>query len=419
MGYVADRWHKSRPSKSDKPCGDHKGKVASASHGKGKRWQARYTGPDGKERTSLHRTQVEAEREVTKQESAKLTGSWLDPKAGEVTVRRYTLDTWLPAQDIIERTRREYLGVVNRYLFPDWGNRQIRSIKPSEAAAWQSSLTSKYGLGGSTPHRAARYVRSIFRFAVTDRVISVSPFDGIKGPRLTQKQVSPPDVQEVIQLIQHAYHPRWATMIELCALTGLRSGEVRGLKLEHLHTLSKSLDVVEQLAYEPGSGLHFDRLKTDCGRRSIPLTQRVVDLLARYLERYPPAQSGEWAGLIFRMPTGKPVGESTLDWALKSICRSAGVKPRCWHELRHHYASVLIAGGENPRVVQQRLGHKDVLTTLRVYSHLFDAAEDQTRGVLDAAWSGQPQAEFTQPSGRMPESRGKIPSFSQLTALPG
>jgi hypothetical protein len=154
MGYVADRWHKTRPGPDEAECGEHKGKVASSAHGKGKRWQARYDGPDGRERTSLHATRAEAEREIVKQEGAKLTGSWLDPKAGQVTVERFALDTWLPAQNIIGRTETEYRGVLNRYLIPAWGPRQIRSIKPSEAGAWQAGLVGKYELSGQTPNRS-------------------------------------------------------------------------------------------------------------------------------------------------------------------------------------------------------------------------------------------------------------------------
>lgn len=387
MGYVADRWHKTRPKPGEPECGEHKGKVASSVHGQGKRWQARYDGPDGKERTSLWRTVVEAEKEIIKQEGAKLDGSWLDPEAGKVTVASFALKTWLPAQGVIGRTEREYRGYLERYLIPEWGTRQMRSIKPSEAGAWQKLLTAKYGLSGGTPNLVARYVRSVFKLAVIDRVIPISPFAGVRAPTQTQSAVHPPDIAEVSELIAHAYHERWAAMIELTALTGLRSGELRGLKVAQVDFLRKMLHVHEQLVYEPGRGKYLDGLKSGAGRRTLPLNQQAIDLLAAFLAKHPAPSGGEWAGLVFTMPDGKPVSESTMDAALKGICRKAGVSKRHWHELRHHYASVLIAGGENPKVVQKRLGHKDILTTLRIYAHLFAEAEEKTRSVLDSAWS--------------------------------
>ena len=418
MGYVADRWHKTRPGPDDPECGQHKGMVASAAHGKGKRWQARYDDPNGREVTSLWATKAEAEREINKQESAKATGSWLDPKAGRVTVERFALDTWLPAQSIIGRSETEYLGALRRYCFPEWGNREIRSIKPSEAGAWQKLLTTKYGLSGSYPNRVARYVRGIFKLAVIDRIIPVTPFERIPAPVLVESAVQPPDVAEVKQLIGAATIDRWRAMLEVTALTGLRSGEIRGLRLARVDFLRRTMLVDQQLVYEKGKGLYLDELKTGAGLRTLPLNRRVVDVLAAYIERHPVPQSGPGAGLIFPMPAAGLIGESTIDFALKSICKRAGVEPRHWHELRHHYASVLIAGGENPKVVQKRLGHKDVMTTLRTYAHLFAEAEQKTRDVLDAAWADPAETgvgtEFSATSGRVPESRTDSGVVAQL-----
>ncbi|MEV5443526.1 site-specific integrase [Streptomyces sp. NPDC052644] len=409
MGYVADRWHKTRPRPGEPECGEHKGKVASSTHGEGKRWQARYDGPDGRERTSLHATKAEAEAEIVRQESAKQNGSWLDPRAGIVTVERFAYDTWLPSLNINARSRIEYEGVLRRYVIPEWGRREIRSIRPSEAGAWQQALITKYKLKGTYPNRVARYVRGLFRLAVIDRVIPVSPFERIPAPTAEETAAQPPDIAEVRQLIAAAYDERWAAMIELNALTGLRSGEVRGLRLDRVDFLRRSVLIDQQLVYEKGKGLYFDELKTGAGLRTLPLPARAVDLLAAYVKKHPPRGDGPGEGLVFTMADGGLIGESTLDYALKSICKKAGTPARHWHELRHHYASVLIAGGENPRVVQKRLGHKDVLTTLRTYSHLFAEAEEQTRSVLDAAWAEEgetgPKAESSEKSGRIPESR--------------
>lgn len=418
MGHVADRWHLSRPGPDDVVACEHRGRVPSTNHGKGKRWQARYDGPDGRERTALFATRAEADRFVVQQENAKQTGSWLDPAAGKVTVRAFALESWLPAQNINPRTRAEYLGALERYVFPEWGTRQMRSIRPSEAGAWQQSLTAVYGLSGQYPNRVARIVRGMFKLAVVDRVIALSPFDGIKAPTLLEAAVHPPDVAEVLALVQHAYNDRWRTMLEVAALTGLRSGELRGLALDRIDFLRRTVRVDQQLVYTKGAGMHLDTVKTSSARRTVPLPQRVVDVLAAYVRQYPPAAEGDWAGLVFTMPGGRPIGTATLDWALKAICEKASVRPRHWHELRHHYASVLIAGGESVKVVQKRLGHKNVTTTLSTYAHLFAEAEERTRDVLDAAWGSQRDRggeEFPQQSGRMAEDGATIVEFPQVS----
>ncbi|MGW8357357.1 tyrosine-type recombinase/integrase [Streptomyces wedmorensis] len=413
MGYVADRWHKTRPKPGEPECGEHKGLVASKAHGSGKRWQARYDDPDGGERTSLHRTKTEAEAEIIKQESAKQTGSWIDPKAGRISVRDFALNTWLPAQGVINRTRDEYHATLNRYLFPEWGDRPMQSIKPSEAAAWQRLLSSKYELSGASPNRIAGIVRSVFTLAVIDRVIPISPFKGVKAPAMEYALVDPPDVAEVGKLIANAYSDRWAVMIEVAASTGLRSGELRGLRIGDVDFLRRTIRVEFQIVVEKGKAPYLDDVKTNAGRRVVPITKRTADLLSAYVQKYPPRQVGGITGLIFTTPEGGPIRSSTMSYALRSICRQAGVRDRHWHELRHHYASVLIAGRENPKVVQKRLGHKDVVTTLRTYSHLFSDADEKTRDVLEAAWA---QTESSQQGGRIPEQGGTVVELPQVSS---
>ncbi|MFJ5059062.1 tyrosine-type recombinase/integrase [Streptomyces nigra] len=399
--------------------------VASNVHGKGKRWQARYIGPDGQERTSLWRTKPEAEREITKQESSKLDGSWVDPERGKMPVERVALDIWLPATSTVARTRYEYEGVLKRYLVPEWGGRQIRSIRPSEAGAWQNLLTTKYELTGQTPNRVARLVRSVFRLAVIDRMIPVSPFDGIRSPTAVAKEVHPPDIAQVIDLLEHAPSDLWRTMVELTAITGLRCGEIRGLRLPKIDFLRRELHVHQQLVYDVGSGLSLAGLKTGAGRRTIPLNQRAIDLLAAYVAKCPPPTTGEWEGLVFTMASGTPIWESSVTTAMGKMSKKAGLEECRWHDLRHHYASVLISGGENPKVVQKRLGHASVVTTLQIYSHLFAEAESKTRSVIDGAWTAAREAaaggaekaasaESSRPTGRITESGGRKGALTQV-----
>nr|WP_250402231.1 tyrosine-type recombinase/integrase [Streptomyces cellostaticus] len=103
------------------------------------------------------------------------------------------------------------------------------------------------------------------------------------------------------------------------------------------------------------------------------------------------------------------------------MCSKAKAKAYRWHDLRHHYASVLIAGNENPKVVSRRLGHKDVAFTMRIYAHLFAEAEEQTRSVLDAAWAEPGETDrkgskISAAPGTNPESGSKRGALVQVNA---
>lgn len=413
MGRTVDRWHKSRPGKDEPECGEHKGKVASTVHGVGLRWQARYDGPDGRERTKLFKTQAEADRYITENEHAKLTGSWVDPSRGRMKIRQAVTDLWLPAASVSSQSLVEYQGVMNRYVIPEWGHREIQSIRPSEAAAWQQLLVTKYKLAPSTAHGVARHARSLFRLAVLDRLITVSPFAGVPAPKRESKEVQPPDIDEVRQMVEHAYKDVWRTLVEVASQTGLRLGELRGLRVDDVDFLRLELTVRQQVVEEPKKPIRLGKLKTPNAYRTLPITRGLAEVLAAYLKKYPTLPDGEFAGLVFHRK-GLPVKETSAAWALERICQLAGAPRRHWHELRHHYASVLIAGGENPRAVQRRMGHKNVQLTLQVYSHLFDEAEDKTRRVLEEAW-GVPEG-FPASGGTSAESVARVVPLSKVSS---
>jgi integrase len=113
----------------------------------------------------------------------------------------------------------------------------------------------------------------------------------------------------------------------------------------------------------------------------IPLDDVTLEALAEHLARYP-AASGE---LVFRTDRGGPVSRSTFAAAFRRARRAANMRPGSGlHELRHFYASMLIAGGRSVKEVQHRLGHSTPIETLRTYTHLWPDNEDGTRGVVAA-----------------------------------
>jgi integrase len=134
--------------------------------------------------------------------------------------------------------------------------------------------------------------------------------------------------------------------------------------------------------------------KTAAGRRQIPIPAELVNLLKEHrvaqLEARLRAGAGwstEFGELVFPTRTGRPVLPGNLRVALARLCRAAGLEPIRVHDLRHTHATLLLAEGVNPRVVQERLGHSTVTMTLGLYSHVLpnlqrEAAEKAGRAVF-------------------------------------
>ena len=112
----------------------------------------------------------------------------------------------------------------------------------------------------------------------------------------------------------------------------------------------------------------------------------IVDELARHLAVY-----ADDSGLVFGAPEGGPIRRTNFrrrTW-LPAIRASVG-EPCTFHSLRHSHAALLIAQGEHPKVIQERLGHASIKTTLDTYGHLFDGLDEAAADRLDETWRVSP-----------------------------
>jgi integrase len=146
--------------------------------------------------------------------------------------------------------------------------------------------------------------------------------------------------------------------------------------------LGRTITVDRQLLDRPGIGLSFGPPKTLASKRIIPVGDVVLEELAAHLARF-----GEGPDGVIVSADGKQVGRRRLGYNLRTTISDVEDCPpdTTWHDFRHFYASVLIAGGASVSAVQARLGHATAAETLDVYTHLFPAEDDSTRAVTDRA----------------------------------
>jgi integrase len=142
--------------------------------------------------------------------------------------------------------------------------------------------------------------------------------------------------------------------------------------------LNRQLRIVGSLERVGGRYQYVEETKTASGRRMIPLPRSIVDLLAEHLTRVP---SSEY---VFPSAGGKHLdyGNFLKRYWHPAVDR-ARLAPLTPHEMRHTAAALMIAEGANPITVQRRLGHRDVITTLQFYGHLFPEQDDLLTGRLD------------------------------------
>ncbi len=251
-------------------------------------------------------------------------------------------------------------------------------IISATTAQWVTGLSQK--LAPSTVEVLYGYAATIFRAAVADGKLALSPCRGINLPEVEIKQVIPLRAHAVEALVD-AMPERYQALVAVAAGTGMRQGEVFGLTVPHVDFLRRDIRVAQQLTVVTGSP-RVSPPKTKASYRTNPAAPSVViDALATHLARRPPDEQG----FIFTDEHERPIRRNRFNEIWKAAVGRAGLPAAThFHELRHFYASLLIHHGSSVKVVHARLGHKTAIETLDTYGHLWPDSEDHTRSAVDA-----------------------------------
>jgi integrase len=369
VAHVQDLWEKTIDGR----------RVRTDRYGKGNRWQTRYVDLDGRERTQTFERKQDAERFLVTVSADLLRGAYVDPDAGKVTFTAFA-ERWLAAQTFSESSREATELRLRLHASRHFGNRELRSIKPSVIQSWLRKLQQEL---------APTYVRTVFtnvsaafNAAVDDGLIAANPCraSSVKLPKREQRKIEPWPVERVEAVID-ALPERYRAIGVVAAGCGLRQGEVFGLRVYDVDFLRRQLHVEQQVKIVR-SQLELDRPKGG-KTRTVPLPDTVAAELAEHVRRHP----AEGDDLVFTSREGKPINRNHFNpYTWKPALEAAGVestRANGMHALRHFYASVLIDAGESVRAVADYLGHADPGFTLRVYAHLFPASEDRARRAVD------------------------------------
>ena len=294
------------------------------------------------------------------------------------------------------RTCEKYRSCFDRYVIPFYGAMPLRELNASDLQAHFNGLRRNgradgTGLSASTVRATRRYFCMCLDDAVRAGLLLNNPVRNTKPAKLIKKEYVVLDKNQVTRMIQAAAEIDSPVMcrvmpvlLALTAHTGMRQGEVFGLKWEDVDLDHACIFIRRSLAHVIGKGAVFQEPKTKNSRRRILLLKEDVDVLRHYQEwqqQYAEDLGDKYAmrELVFASPFGTPISPTNFTRRyFRPLLRRCGIDETfTFHGLRHTHATLLLQQGVNPKIVQERLGHSSIKVTMDTYSHVLPDMQRQ------------------------------------------
>jgi integrase len=327
-------------------------------------------------------TKKEVQDEMSRLQSRKASGKMVS--TGRLTVAQH-LETWLTTvafNTLRAGTYYNYEAVIENHIGTRIGGVQLQKLTATHLQAMYAGMTDDKV--GPNPRRLAHAVlRLALKHALRRGLVMNNACDAIDPPTVPKAKIKPLDEAQVAKLLTAAVGDRLEALYHLAIGSGMREGEIFGLHWNSLDLAAGTVSVRQSLSEVSGK-LELGEPKSKAGRRLIGLPQHALKALEDHRKRQMAAGFGGVA-FVFCNQSGGPLRRSHFHAeSFKPLLAKAGLPPMRFHDLRHTHATLCLLAGENPKVIQERLGHANISITLDTYSHLLPSMTAGTAGKLDA-----------------------------------
>lgn len=353
---VEDRWTKTIKVDGKKET------VPSANAGNGLRYRARYVDDRGREHAKGFDTKRDARIWLDGQVSTVVTGTHVAPRDAQMTVQQWC-DEWIKGYKI---NRESTVGTTSTQLAvicAEFGETELAAVRPSHVKAWLAKLAED---------KKPSYVYVLH--GRLKQILADAVYDGRLGRNPCGTRTSPPKGKQKVYVltteqmwqVYDAVPENLKVAVLLGAFAGLRVAEVSGLRIS-------DVDFIRGIVH-PKVQWPCKELKSDGSDDEIPIPQDLALLLSASVAKF-------GTNMMVTNKRGKPCGPWVIEDAIRNVRDKVDGLPEkfVFHDLRHYFASMLIADGADIKTVQKRMRHALGSTTLDVYGHLWPDADESTR----------------------------------------
>ena len=306
---------------------------------------------------------------------------------------------------------KELLKRINNEI----GHLKLSEIKPQHLNILYTKLSTN-GINKSTKGKLSnktiiehhRLIRTILNQADKEMLVTYNAALKAEPPKLIKKEANYFEIEDIERILFYAKQEplKKQVMINLLVFSGCRRGEIMGLKWNKVDFKNQNIFIDNNLLYSKEKGIYEDTPKTEKSKRIIKLPEKVMNLLKEYKKEYNAKKlslGSTWydTNFVFTQENGKPMHPDTLtDYCNKFTKKYNEIiekdnknKPKNTqikllphinpHAFRHSQASILLKSGVNIADISTNLGHSSLTTTLNIYSHVLEKANERVSNTLE------------------------------------
>ena len=363
------------------------------------RWEGRYTAGHDPEtgkaiyKNVLGRSQAEVKEKL--KQAIEETQALDVTKAGKYTVGEW-MEVWFQDYAKIKvrpSSHQTYQGHIHNHIRPNIGEIPLEKLTSLDLQKFYKKLLAQgrvdrleakgqpKGLSAKTVRNIHQILSSALKLAQEQRLILTNPAEGCALPRVEHQEMK---TLTTVQLASFFREARESGVFELYYLelaTGLRRGELLGLKWEDIDLERGDLRVRRQVSRINGEVVEAP-LKTKNAYRTLPLAEDTVSVLKEQRKK---VGNSPW---VFPSPNGGPISPDSVLHMLHRVLKRAGLPKVRFHDLRHTFATLALQNGVDVKTVSGMLGHFSAGFTLDTYAHITSAAQRQAAKTMENILSG-------------------------------
>ena len=340
---------------------------------------------------TIHGSAKDADRALAKLVHEVSEGIYFEPST---TLFGMYLEEWLEqtGDRLAAKSRERTQSILDLHLKPALGHHPLSKLKPLHIQSYYTQAL-RAGRGDRKPLSPAtvlkhhHVIHRSLRQAVRWQLLARNPAEAVEPPKAVRKEMLALDSGQTAALLAAADGDRLYVPILLATSTGVRRGEMLGLRWADAD-LDAGTITVRQTIEETATGIAFKAPKTAKGRRTLPIGDCLVAALKRHRdqqERFSAGAGYQNNDLVFALPDGSPWSPAAFSLAFMRLVRSTNLPRVRFHDLRHTHATILLREGVHPKIVSERLGHANIGITLDTYSHVLPGMQEEAARKFDVA----------------------------------